>query len=61
MWKVVRECLPSRDSDKPDYQKDHKVLANEFNEHFAYVVKTAADKVKKLAEVTNIQITNPIS
>ncbi len=56
MWKVIRECLPSRDSEKPIYQKDHKVLANEFNEYFASVGKTADDKVKKLAEVNNFQI-----
>ncbi len=60
MWKVIRECLPSRDSDKPIYQKDHKVLANEFNEYFASVGKTAADKVKKLAEVNNFQITTAL-
>ena len=46
MWKEIGECLPSRDSDKPVYQKDHKVLANEFNEYFASVAKTAADKVE---------------
>ncbi len=60
IWKVIRECLPSRDSDKPVYQKDHKVLANEFNEYFASIGKTAADKVKKLAEVKNIHITTPL-
>ena len=31
MWKVIRGCLPSKDSEKPVYQKDHKKLANEFN------------------------------
>jgi hypothetical protein len=60
MWKLIRECLPSRDSVKPVYQKDHKVLANEFNEYFASVGKTAADKVKKLAEVNNFQITTAL-
>ena len=56
MWKVIRGCLPSKDSEKPVYQKDHKKLANEFNEYFASVGKIAADKVKRLAEVNNIQI-----
>jgi hypothetical protein len=31
-------------------------IANEFNEYFASVGKIAADKVKRLAEVNNIQI-----
>ena len=43
-------------SEKPVYQKDHKKLANVFNEYFASVGKIAADKVKRLAEVNNIQI-----
>lgn len=56
MWKVIRGCLPSKDSEKPVYQKDHKILVHEFNKYFASVGKTAADKVKKLAEVNNIFI-----
>ena len=53
---VIRGCLLSKDSENPVYQKDHKKLANEFNEYFASVWKIAADKVKRLAEVNNIQI-----
>ena len=48
---VIRWCLLSKDSENPVYQKDHKKLANEFNEYFASVGKIAADKVKRLAEV----------
>ena len=60
MWKVIREFVPSKDSEKPVYQKDHKILANEFNEYFASVGKATADKVKKLAEENNIQITTTL-
>ena len=42
---------------KPVYQKDHKILANEC---FASVGKATADKVKKLAEENNIQITTTL-
>ena len=56
MWKVIRGCLPSKDSEKPVNKKVCKILANEFNEYFASVGKIAADKVKRLAEVNNIQI-----
>ena len=49
MWKVTRGCLPSKDSEKPVYKKDHKILVNEFNKYFASVGKNAGDKVKKLA------------
>ena len=50
MWKMIREFVPSKDSEKPVYQKDHKILANEFSEYFASVGKAVADKVKKLAQ-----------
>ena len=56
MWKVIGGYLASKDLEKPVYRKDHKILVNEFNKYFASVGKTAADKVKKLAEVNNIQI-----
>ncbi|CAB3996972.1 Hypothetical predicted protein [Paramuricea clavata] len=57
MWKVIRGCLPSKDTEKPVYQKDHKKLDNEFNEYiFCFCGEIAADKVKRLAEVNNIQI-----
>jgi hypothetical protein len=40
--------------------ENHKKLANEFNEYFASVGKIAVDKVKRLAEVNNIQIATPL-
>ena len=56
MWKVIRGYLASKDSENSFIKKDHKILVNEFNKYFASVGKTAADKVKKLAEVNNIQM-----
>ena len=59
MWKVIREFVPSKDSEKPVYQKDHKILANEFNEYFASVAKATADKVKNHSmETLNIATTD---
>ena len=57
MWKVIRGFVPSKDSEKTIYKKNHKILANEFNEYFASVGKITANKVKTLAEINNIQIT----
>jgi dsDNA-specific endonuclease/ATPase MutS2 len=45
-------------SEKSVYQKQHKILANKFNEYIGYLWKTAADKVKRLAEVNKIQTDN---
>jgi hypothetical protein len=54
MWRWLGGVCRAKIQKNP-YQKDHKKLANEFNEYFASVGKIAADKVKRLAEV-NIQI-----
>jgi hypothetical protein len=48
MWKVIRGCLPEKESSKPFYKKDHKFLAEEFNTFFTSLGKRNADKVKKL-------------
>jgi hypothetical protein len=45
---------------KTRLSENHKKLANEFNEYFASVGKIAVDKVKRLAEVNNIQIATPL-
>ena len=59
MWKVIRGCLPSKERTKPNYRKDPELVANEFNNFFISVGKTAADKVRELADQNNISITYP--
>ena len=60
MSKVIRGCLPTKKVTKPCYQKDHAVIANEFNSYFTSVGKSAADTVKELAENNHISITPPL-
>ena len=45
MWKVIRGCLPTKEVTKPCYQKDHAVIANEFNSYFTSIGKSTADTV----------------
>ena len=60
MWKVIRGCLPTKEATKPCDQKDHAVIANEFNSYFTSVGKSTADTVKALAENNHISITPPL-
>ena len=59
MWKVIRGCLPSKETTKPSYRKDPELAAEEFNNFFISVGKTTADKVRELADQNNILITSP--
>ena len=36
-WKVIRNCLPTREKSRPAYSRDMKELATEFNEFFTEV------------------------
>lgn len=53
-WKVIRNCIPSKEKSRPMYSKNMKELANEFNEFFTTVGARAADESKRLALVNNL-------
>ena len=36
-WKVIRNCIPTREKSRPAYDRDMKELATEFNELFTEV------------------------
>ena len=58
-WKVIKSCIPTKESTNPGYQKDHRRIAEEFNAYFTSVGRLTADKVKVLAEENAISITSP--
>ena len=58
-WKVIRNCIPTRETSRPAYSRDMKELATEFNEFFTEVgvrVKReeAAEQAKRLASVNGL-------
>jgi len=49
-WKVIRYCVPRKESTQPAYSRDLKTLADEFNALFTSVgAKAAADSASLLA------------
>ena len=54
MWKVIRNCIPSKEKSRPVYSRDMTELANEFNEFFTSVGARAAAESKRLASVNDL-------
>ena len=53
-FKVIRNCIPTREKSRPAYSKDVKELATEFNEFFTEVGVRAAEEAKRLASVNGL-------
>ena len=51
MWKVIRNCIPTKEKSRPVYSREVTELANEFNEFFTSVGARAAAESKRLASV----------
>ena len=51
MWKVIRNCIPTKEKSRPVYLRDVTELANKFNEFFTSVGASAAAESKRLASV----------
>ena len=50
-WKVIRNCIPIRETSRPAYFRDMKELATEFNEFFTELGVRAAEQAKRLPSV----------
>ena len=53
-WKVIRNCIPTREKSRPAYSRDMKELATEFNKFFTEVGVRAAEEAKRLASVNGL-------
>ena len=56
MWKVIRNCIPTKEKSRPVYLRDVTELANEFNEFFTSVGARAATESKRLASVNALPV-----
>ncbi|CAB4005080.1 Hypothetical predicted protein [Paramuricea clavata] len=54
MWKVIRNCVPRKETTKPSYSGDVKKLANEFNTFFTSTMKIRHRQVHKFARLTRM-------
>ena len=55
-WKVIQNCIPTREESRPVYSRDMKELATEFNEFFTEVGARTAEEAKRLASVNGLPV-----
>ena len=53
LWKVIKSRVPSKTRSPQVYNKDPKVLVEEFNHFFTSVGKNTADSASKIASTIN--------
>ena len=58
-WKVIRNCLPRRESSQPVYTRDLKEIANEFNQFFISVGEKASEYSQSLIDLHNLPQLSP--
>ena len=53
-WKVIRNCIPRRESSQPVYTRDLKEIINEFNQFFPSVGAKASQDSQSLIDLHNL-------
>ena len=53
-WKVIRNCIPRRESSQPVYTRDLKEVTNEFNQFFTSVGAKASEDSQSLIDFHNL-------
>ena len=53
-WKIIKNCIPRKESTQQIYTKDFKEVANEFNQFFTSVGRRASEVCASLIELYNL-------
>ena len=61
LWKIINNCIPSKDRNTLVYEKDISLVADEFNSYFASVGSSTALAAERIANVHNLRLTNPLT
>ena len=54
LWKIINNVVPSKERPTLTYSKDHKLVADKFNQFFSSVGRKTADEASRLALENNI-------
>ena len=57
IWKSLRSCIPKKSTAQRSYSKDHKGVANEFNQFFSSVGENTIKKIKEMAATAECNYT----
>jgi hypothetical protein len=53
-WKIIKNCIPRKESTQQVYTKDMKEVANEFNQFFTSVGRRVSEDCTSLIELYNL-------
>ncbi len=53
-WKIIRNCIPRKETTQQVYTRDHNEVANEFNQFFISVSARAAEDSLSLIDLYNL-------
>jgi hypothetical protein len=61
LWKIINNCIHSKDRNTLTYAKDTSLVADEFNHYFTSVGSSTALAAEKIASEHNLQLTDPLT
>jgi hypothetical protein len=61
LWKIINNCIPSKDRNTLTYAKDTSLVADEFNHYFTSVGSSTAPAAEKIVNDHNLQLTDPLT
>ena len=59
IWKTIRSCIPKQTARQKSYNRDEKIIANEFNTYFTTLGQITSEQINSLAAQSNYDLTQP--
>ena len=60
IWKTIRSCIPKQTMRQKSYNRDEKIIANEFNTYFTSLSQITSEQINSLAAQSNYDLTQPV-
>ena len=60
IWKTIRSCIPKQAMHLKSYNRDEKIIANEFNTYFTTLGQVTSEQINSLAAQSNYDLTQPV-
>ena len=61
IWKTIRSCIPKQTTRQKSYNRDEKIIANEFNTYFTSLGQITSEQINSLAAQSNYDLTQPVA
>ena len=61
LWKAIQSCIPKKSASQRNYNKDNKIVADEFNHFFVSMGENIIKKISELANDSNYNLGEHLS